>query len=190
MVRHKTRWLLVRLVFERDVLKQTNSDGSHKRRRDEDDSSSAGLTKKDLSQSIRDSISSSFGIAASGIAQDVQGMSVVSVFGWQRALVSLKSFDALIGTLLVRLYDESSRLAMIRVSRDSCGLVRAAITFLTAIKSKSVVASVIAVNGSARTAKRVALLEMRRHFREECFSTEKRELKDLEERLALIRKVE
>ena len=89
----------------------------------------------------------------------------------------------------MRLFDDSSRLAMIRVSRDSCGLVRAAITLLTTVHGRSVVASVISVNGSSRTAKRVALLETRRNFRQE-FSTSKRELKDLEDRLDMIRKIE
>lgn len=90
----------------------------------------------------------------------------------------------------VRLYDEASRLAIIRVSRESCSLVRASITFITSIQRRSVVASVVSVNGSARTAKRVALLETRRNFRQEVCSTEKRELKDLERRLNLIRKIE
>jgi RNase P/RNase MRP subunit POP5 len=92
--------------------------------------------------------------------------------------------------LTVRLYDEASRLAIIRVSRESCSLVRAAITFITSIQRRLVVASVISVNGSARTAKRVALLETRRSFRQDICSTDKRELKDLERRLNLIRKIE
>lgn len=50
-------------------------------------------------------------------------------------------------------------------------------------------ASVISVNGSSRTAKRVALLETRRSFRLQC-SPSKRELKELEARLDIIRKIE
>jgi hypothetical protein len=74
MVRHKTRWLLVRLDFEPNVLKQTSDgDGRSRKRRREDDDGSLGLTKKDLAQCIRDSIASCFGISAAGVSQDVQG---------------------------------------------------------------------------------------------------------------------
>jgi RNase P/RNase MRP subunit POP5 len=89
----------------------------------------------------------------------------------------------------VRLYDELSRLILVRVPRDACGLVRAAMTLLTTIQGRSVVASVISVNGSSRTAKRVAMLEMRRSFRQHC-SPSKRELTGLEARLDIIRKIE
>lgn len=73
--------------------------------------------------------------------------------------------------------------------RDACGLARAALTFLTTIQGRSIVASVISVNGSARTAKRVAMLEMKRELRQKC-SFSKRELKELEARLDMIRKIE
>ena len=51
--------------------------GSSRKRRRVDDRSRPELTKKELALCIRDSITSSFGIAASGIAQDVQGMPIV-----------------------------------------------------------------------------------------------------------------
>lgn len=73
--------------------------------------------------------------------------------------------------------------------RDACGLARASLVFLTAIQGKSIVASVISVNGSARTARRVAMLEIKRSFRLKC-SASKRELKELEARLDMIRKIE
>jgi hypothetical protein len=76
MVRHKTRWLLVRLDFEHNVLRLPE-DGANRKRRRQDDDSGTGLTKKDLAKCIRDSVASSFGIAASGIAQDIQGASIV-----------------------------------------------------------------------------------------------------------------
>lgn len=164
------------------------ADGSRKRRQDDE---SLGLTKKDLAHCIRECITSSFGIAASGMAQDVQGMQISLCWS-----ISCKAFGGLTisharGSLsrAVRLYDESSRLAMIRVSRDSCGLVRAAITLLTSFQGRSVVASVISVNGSARTAKRAAVLETRREAQQEG-ATGKQELRDLEERLDMIRKID
>mmetsp|Transcript_29536 Transcript_29536/g.53413 ORF Transcript_29536/g.53413 Transcript_29536/m.53413 type:complete len:162 (-) Transcript_29536:69-554(-) len=161
MVRHKTRWLLLRLDFEHNVLRLPEVGANRKRRRRDDDSGT-GLTKKDLAKCIRDSVASSFGIAASGIAQDLQ----------------------------VRLYDESSRLVIIRVARDSCDMVRVAICFTTVIQGKSVAASVVSVNGSARTAKRAALLELRQNFRQENFSMDKKSLVALEERLNMIQKIE
>ena len=140
MVRHKTRWLLVRLDFEHNV----QWGGEPKARRQDDDGGGTGLTKKDLAKCIRDSIASSFGIAASGMAQDIQGASNcggdhISTIG------RLTSPSSYVPTMyvtnhahttrrlrfVVRLYDESSRLAMIRVARDSCDMVRAAICFTT-----------------------------------------------------------
>lgn len=91
---------------------------------------------------------------------------------------------------VVRLYDETSRLAMIRVARDSCDMVRAAICFTTSILGKSVAASVLSVNGSARTAKRAALLEMRRNFQKRNHSMDKKSLVALEARLNMIQKIE
>jgi hypothetical protein len=79
MVRHKTRWLLARLEFEPDVLGRRDDEGkSRKRQRVED--VGAGLSKKDLAQCIRETISSSFGVAASGVAQDLQGMTISCIF--------------------------------------------------------------------------------------------------------------
>lgn len=77
MVRHKTRWLLVRLEFDSDIMGKRDEGDSRNRNkgwRVEEDG--AGLTKKDLAQCIRECISSSFGVAASGLAQDVQGMTI------------------------------------------------------------------------------------------------------------------
>ena len=79
---------------------------------------------------------------------------------------------------------------MIRVARDSCDMVRAAICFMTAIQGKLLVASVVSVNSSARTAKRVALLEIKRHFRQGNYSMDRKSLLALEERLNMIRKIE
>lgn len=79
---------------------------------------------------------------------------------------------------------------MIRVARDSCDMVRAAICFITAMLGKSVAACVVSVNSSARTAKKVALLEMKRNFQQENDSTDKKSLVALDERLNMIRKID
>ena len=65
----------MRLEFEPDVLGRRDNEGnSRKRRRVED--VGAGLSKKDLSQCIREIITSSFGVAASGVSQYLQGMTI------------------------------------------------------------------------------------------------------------------
>lgn len=73
----------------------------------------------------------------------------------------------------VRLWDPTTRLLLLRVPRDDCGKVRACLTLWThyevpaETKSKRsrIVASVLSVNGSARTAKRSALLQARKWYR-------------------------
>lgn len=66
--------------------------------------------------------------------------------------------------IIVRLYDPEARIAMIKIPRDKCNFVRAAITFLTEIKEIPVVVSTIAVSASSRTAKISALHELRCRF--------------------------
>lgn len=70
------------LEFESDVLGRRDDEGeSRERRRVED--VGAGLTKKDLAQCLRESISSSFGVAASGVAQDLQGLAISCIICWK-----------------------------------------------------------------------------------------------------------
>jgi hypothetical protein len=64
MVRHKIRWLLVRLDFESNVIPEENK----KRKRDELDLNSVVIYR-----AIKESFSSSFGVAVHGIMQDIQG---------------------------------------------------------------------------------------------------------------------
>lgn len=54
---------------------------------------------------------------------------------------------------------------MIRVPREFNALIRAAITLITTIQRKRVIATVISVNGSARTAKLTAMRELRQSLR-------------------------
>ena len=68
----------------------------------------------------------------------------------------------------VRLYDTKTRLAIIKTTRDKYPQVRSCLTFLTEIKqgvdSLKVVASTIAVSGSARTARNAAWEEVKKRF--------------------------
>lgn len=71
----------MRLEFEPDVLGRRNDEGDIRKRRVED--VGAGLSKKYLTQCIRESISSAFGVAASGVAQDLQGMTISCIIRWK-----------------------------------------------------------------------------------------------------------
>ena len=68
----------------------------------------------------------------------------------------------------VRLYDTKTRLAIIKTTRDKYPQVRSCLTFLTEIRqgvdSLKVVASTIAVSGSARTARNAAWEEVKKRF--------------------------
>mmetsp|Transcript_5819 Transcript_5819/g.8429 ORF Transcript_5819/g.8429 Transcript_5819/m.8429 type:complete len:187 (-) Transcript_5819:420-980(-) len=146
MVRHKTRWLLVRFDFEPDVVygsqrpsTATNEAVFYGGRRDTDVRRSGmdAITRKDVYKTLQESLVFNFGISASGAAQDTQ----------------------------VRLYDSKTRLAMIRVPREFCNLIRSAITFITIIDKNPVIVRCISVNGCARTAKMVAIKEVKKSFR-------------------------
>lgn len=169
MVRHKTRWLLVRLDFFEDLSGDrtwSGADTSSSSKTSGEIAQAEGLiTKKDVLKSIRDSLGLSFGVASSGISNEIQ----------------------------VRLYDEHFRLAMIRVPREESPTVRAAVTFLRAVQGKPVVASIISVNGSARTAKAATIMEFKRSFREQMAGQRNCSgsvLKVLEERIGLIRSID
>jgi hypothetical protein len=79
---------------------------------------------------------------------------------------------------LVRLWDPTTQLLLLRVPRDDCGKIRASLTVWTHYDEQSettnnnsrnkrsrIAASVLSVNGSARTAKRSALLHVRKWYR-------------------------
>ena len=63
MVRHKTRWLLVRLDFEGDI--RFSKKKVHP--------SSSFPSKKDVAHSLRENIRSCFGLASEGAASFLQG---------------------------------------------------------------------------------------------------------------------
>lgn len=65
----------------------------------------------------------------------------------------------------VRMYNHDTNLAMIKVPRDHCDLVRSALMLMVDIKDSPTVARVVSTNGSARTAKLHAFKEIKRIFR-------------------------
>ena len=66
----------------------------------------------------------------------------------------------------VRFCDATTRLALIRVPREFCSIVRASVTLLTAVQNQRVSVTVLSVSGSARTAKVDAIRLLRRYYRE------------------------
>lgn len=158
MVRLKSRWLLVRVDFEPHVAGAAGSqcdiggvrvgkasDGAGKQQSALDTKISS-VSTSDLYHSVRECASSLFGLSGTSAVQYLQ----------------------------VLHYDPEARVVSMRVSRDACNLVRASLTFITSIKGITAIFSVIAVNGSARTAKIAFLHELRRSFKEESRSFEER----------------
>mmetsp|Transcript_33201 Transcript_33201/g.80271 ORF Transcript_33201/g.80271 Transcript_33201/m.80271 type:complete len:182 (+) Transcript_33201:1119-1664(+) len=178
MVRHKARWLLVQVDFDKKHNKKASFP-----------------SKKEFALMIRQSISSSFGLAADGAAMETQ----------------------------VRFVNPTTRLVLLRVPREFCNMVRCSITMLTrnisddvatiaAATSKddetggssssstkralaqlnrrpTLVASVISVNGSARTAKLSTMARIRKVYRQRILDND-RDPKVVEELHSLLRLVQ
>ena len=152
MVRQKNRFLIVTLDFDEQLMpasierKQRERD-SKKRRRPvtatdpasaPDDGSPPLIESKDIHRVLRTTMESNFGIVGAGMVH----------------------------TMRVLLYDETDRMAILKVPREYSPMVRAALTFITSINDANAVLSTIGVHGSARTAKMAALHLMRKNFNE------------------------
>lgn len=96
------------------------------------------IEPKDIHRVIRTAMESCFGVVGAGMAH----------------------------TIRVSYYDETDRLAIIKMPRESCAMVRSALAFMTSINDVNVVISTIGVHGSARTVKIAMLAELRRIFNE------------------------
>ena len=152
MVRQKNRLLIVTIDFDEQLMpasierKQRERD-SKKRRRPvtakdptsaPDDGSPPLIEAKDIHRVLRTTMESNFGIIGAGMVH----------------------------TMRVLLYDETDRMAIIKVPREYSPMVRAALTFITSINDANTVLSTVGVHGSARTAKMAALDLMRKNFNE------------------------
>lgn len=154
MVRRKSRWLLVKLDFESDILSScsggiaggplavTLSSIARKRKLDGDETTTTlihQVTGTDIYRALRDSVTQNFGMVG-GALSDIQ----------------------------VRLYDPKLHLAIIKTTREGYPAVRSSLTFMTQIKqggdALKVVASTISVSGSARTARNAAWVEVQKRF--------------------------
>lgn len=154
MVRRKSRWLLVKLDFESDVLSSCSgsiaggplamksSSSARKRKPDGDETTTTlihQVTGTDIYRALRDSVIQNFGMVGEALS-DIQ----------------------------VRLYDPKLHLAIIKTTRSGCPAVRSSLTVMTQIKQGGdvikVVASTISVSGSARTARNAAWVEVQKRF--------------------------
>mmetsp|Transcript_12827 Transcript_12827/g.27285 ORF Transcript_12827/g.27285 Transcript_12827/m.27285 type:complete len:194 (-) Transcript_12827:191-772(-) len=149
MVRQKNRWLLVQLDFESEVLSRcfaenpssnSSTTGTKKRKSvegiiSESNSNPNEISGKDIYLSLQEILTQSFGLVGAATTE-----------------------------VQVRVYDPKARLAIIKTSREKCPLVRSSLTFLSQVRQQRVIATTIAVSGSARTARNVAWKEVRKLF--------------------------
>mmetsp|Transcript_16634 Transcript_16634/g.34771 ORF Transcript_16634/g.34771 Transcript_16634/m.34771 type:complete len:194 (-) Transcript_16634:46-627(-) len=149
MVRQKNRWLLVQLDFESEVLSRCFAENPSS------NSSTTGTkTRKSVEGIISESNSNPNEISGKDIYLSLQEILTQS-FG----LVGAATTE-----VQVRVYDPKARLAIIKTSREKCPLVRSSLTFLSQVRQQRVIATTIAVSGSARTARNVAWKEVRKLF--------------------------
>lgn len=186
MVRHKTRWLLVQLEsptsvpFYGGLDVASHGEGDIILRGDSEIAS-----KREFSGVIRGIISSHFGIAAEDFTSRTQGESVL----WHKSDFeisfqidwysffhpSLTRIPNLLPSISVRVYDPATGLALLRVPREFAELVRSSLTLtlwsrnslntgISTSKKPVLVASTLAINGSARTAKLATISELQRVY--------------------------
>jgi RNase P/RNase MRP subunit POP5 len=100
------------------------------------------------------------------------------------------SVHSFLSDIVVKHIDQESRLCMIRVLRDSANRVRAAITLLTNLYNEGIVASVISIQGSSRTARLAAMHEIRKRETLQRKTISQNELLQLERRLQAVRDID
>jgi Rpp14/Pop5 family len=76
---------------------------------------------------------------------------------------SCKRIASYIKLFLVRFLDVTTMLALIRVPRDLCHIIRSTLTLLSELQGRRIALSVLSVKGSARTAK-VDCIRKTRYF--------------------------
>lgn len=152
---------------------------------------------------IRQSISSCFGVSADGAAMETQGTPQSS------CLISLFLLHAYFffhsSIWIVRFVDAATRLFLLRVPREFCNIVRSSLTMLTNNvasngNSMRLVASVLSVNGSARTAKLATMARLKKEYRgksarNKAFSSKgddalRTMMQELQSRLAVIQNID
>ena len=140
MVRHKNRWLLVKVELAEDIRRNQNNDESLII------DVSSFPSKKEFTTRLRRTVGWCFGLEGDASCE-----------------------------VQVRFCDVETQLAVIRVPRDSCGKIRAALTLLLTRKqllslgepttAKDYQVSVVSVHGSARTLKVAIYRKLRKLYR-------------------------
>jgi RNase P/RNase MRP subunit POP5 len=165
MVRHKTRWLL---------LKVEDEGGEEEGQEEEAHSSANLLSKKDVSKAIRDNFEALMGLHGATASFELHGRPLA---GWSRpsTVRSLTSHLTYICLFYhgfdvfspVRFWDASqTKLLLLRVPRDFAGSVRSSLAFLALIRGRHVALLNLSVHGSARTAKIAAIRRVRAFYRD------------------------
>mmetsp|Transcript_13587 Transcript_13587/g.25999 ORF Transcript_13587/g.25999 Transcript_13587/m.25999 type:complete len:216 (-) Transcript_13587:366-1013(-) len=162
MVRQKSRWLLVQFDFENDILSSCSLNVT----------ANTTTSKSSQKRKLRTSLSNSSNTLSESSSTIQQQQQVTSTDIYRSLQDTLTQNFGLVGAstsdVQVRLYDPKVRLAIIKTTRDKYPTVRSSLTLLTQIKQGGdvlkVVASTIAVSGSARTARNAAWEEIRKRF--------------------------
>jgi Rpp14/Pop5 family len=71
----------------------------------------------------------------------------------------------------VRFCDSTTRLAVLRVPREFCSIIRCALTFLTVINKRRVALTVDSIHGCSRTAKVQTIRKVKRIWRQRFLKT-------------------
>lgn len=86
-------------------------------------------------------------------------------FFWLNFLVVVESLSRSTN-YTVRFVDSITRFVLIRVSRSDYSKIRSTLTLMNTLHGRRVVVSVLSVNGNVRTAKRSAIDQVRRIYRQ------------------------
>ena len=152
MVRQKNRWLLVQFDYEHNIIAQC----------------APNQVPTPLSKKRKLSKSDSLNSSSSTVDEMIQINQITSTDIFRALQETITHNYGIMGTsttdLSVKLYDRKVKLAILKTSRDKYPNVRTSLMFLNKIKQIKVVATVICVSGSARTARNAAWKEMQRRF--------------------------
>lgn len=149
MVRHKTRWMLIRIEH------------------DEEKTQGKILSRKEVWNIMKENLIDCFGIVMEGVASNVKGTQMCdqyTAFIKKRSCVEVHEVlysMQLTRFSLVRFYDDNSKLLLVRSPREDFPTVRASINFLTVWEKLRVNFRILSVHGSSRTAKRECIRSLR-----------------------------
>jgi len=175
MVRHKVRWILTKMDFEKDLSLTTDNE---KKCHSSIDMDKVIITTKEITLALRAIVNAAFGVAGIGIIEGFQG---TSIYLYPTRSITIHRFIFVFFLSFfhsVRMYDSDTQLAIVKVPRHACSIIRSALTLITTILGLPVVASTISINGSVRTAKIAALHHIQQIYNNKMLSFQKTSPKD------------